>query len=219
MRLLSTIAIALALLLAAALPGLAIAAKAKPAVIAPIGADDRTHLKDIEKYLDGIKTMQSPFLQISSTGEQAQGMLYLSRPGRLRINYEPPVPVIIIANTSYLSYIDTEIKQIQHLPIDDSPASFLLRENFSFSADGVVVSDYAKGAGATRVTLVRSKDPLAGRLTLVFSERPIQLRKWTVVDAQGVVTDVTLLNPRFDFPLPANLFDFDERSLQIDGRN
>lgn len=197
-----------ALLALAWAPFAADAAGKKSIVVAPMTDGDKAHLKKIETYLDGIRTLQSPFLQVSSNGQQAQGMLFLSRPGKLRIDYEPPTPVVILANTSYLSYFDTELKQVTHLPIDDTPAAFLLRDHFSFTSGDVVVTDYHRGAGTTRVTLVQQGDPLAGRLTLVLAEEPMLLRKWTVVDAQGIVTDVTLLSPRFDYPVPASTFEF-----------
>ncbi len=193
--------------------GAADAADKRNAVVAPMSDADRAYLRKVETYLDSIRTMQSAFLQSSSNGEQTQGMLYLSRPGKLRITYDPPSPVVILANQKYLSYIDTELKQITHLPIDDTPASFLLADKFSFTSGTVSVTDFQRTPGATRVTLVQRKDPLAGRLTLVMADSPMVLRKWTVVDAQGTVTDVTLLNPRFDFPIPEKIFDFDTQSL------
>ena len=54
--------------------------------------------------------------------------------------------------------------------------------------------------------MVQSSDPLAGELTLVLSNNPMVLRKWTIVDAQGVVTSLTLVNPRFGFPIPDDQF-------------
>jgi len=163
-------------------------------------------LKRIEAYLDSIKTMQAEFLQISSNGESASGEILLARPERLRIEYAPPTPVLIVANGKYLSYVDTELQQVNHIPVADTPAAFLLRENFSLTDGDLALTNFEQGANTIRVSMVQTKDPLAGELTLVFTDEPTVLRKWSIVDAQGIVTDLTLINARFDFPISDDRF-------------
>ncbi len=159
-----------------------------------------------EHYLDNIKTLQADFLQISSTGETSTGKFLLARPSNLRIDYAPPTPIVIIANSEFLSYIDTQLKQVNHVPLEDTPAAFLLRDKFSFTDGKLSVTGFERAANTIRISLVKTKDPLAGQLMLVFTENPMVLRKWVVTDAQGTIVDFTLINPRFDFPVPENAF-------------
>lgn len=163
-------------------------------------------LKKAETYLDGIKTMQAEFLQISSSGDTADGKILLSRPKNLRIEYNPPTPILIVADGAYLSYVDKELKQVNHIPVEDTPAAFLLRDDFSFTGPELTVTGFERQANTLRISAVQTKDPLAGELTLVFNENPMVLRKWVVIDAQGVITDLTLINARFDFPIPESEF-------------
>jgi outer membrane lipoprotein-sorting protein len=174
-----------------------------------------TVLKKAEAYLENIKTMQAEFLQISSNSETATGEILLSRPDNLRIEYAPPTPILIVANGEYLSYVDKELKQVNHIPVEDTPAAFLLRDDFSFTDGALAVTGFEQQANTVRISVVQTKDPLAGELTLVFTENPMVLRKWVVIDAQGVITDLTLLNTRFDFPIPKARFlsDFPELDL------
>ncbi|MDP4795363.1 MAG: outer membrane lipoprotein carrier protein LolA [Rhodospirillales bacterium] len=171
-------------------------------------------LGQAERYLDNIKTLQADFLQISSTGETATGKFLLSRPNNLRIDYAPPTPIVIIANGEFLSYIDTELKQVNHIALEDTPAAFLLRDKFSFTDGKLTVTGFERAANAIRISLVKTRDPLAGQLTLVFTDKPMVLRKWVITDAQGTVIDFSLINPKFDFPVPdtdflKNLPNFD----------
>lgn len=163
-------------------------------------------LEKAEAYLDGIKTMQAQFLQISSNGETAEGEVLLSRPDNLRIEYAPPSPILIVANGEFLSYVDKELKQVNHIPVEDTPAGFLLRDDFSFTDPALTVTGFERGANTLRVSTVQTRDPLAGEITLVFTENPMVLRKWVVIDAQGAITDLTLINARFDFPIPEKKF-------------
>lgn len=166
-----------------------------------ITSEIQAGLDRVSAYLNDMKTLQTKFLQISSTGETAEGTIYLERPKRLRIEYQPPTPVLILANGSYLSYVDTELKQVQHLALEDTPVAFLLRDTFDFTADDVVVTGFERAANAIRISMVQKRDPLAGEITLVFNDEPTVLRKWTIVDAQGIVTNVTLVDPKFGFPI------------------
>lgn len=179
-------------------------ASAKPIAVTPEIAGT---LKAVSAYLESIKTLQAEFLQISSNGEQAKGIIELVRPKHLRLEYDPPSPILIVTNGSYLSYVDKELKQVQHIALEDTPAAFLLRDKFDFIGGELTITGYEHVANAVRISMVQTKDPLAGELTLVFTEDPMQLRKWTIVDAQGVVTSVTLINTRFDFPIPESRFD------------
>jgi len=58
-------------------------------------------------------------------------------------------------------------------------------------------------------SLVRSEDADAGKITLIFSDKPLELRKWVVTDVKGIKTTVTLDNMRRGLKLNPKLFEFD----------
>ena len=174
-----------------------------------LSKQDIADLVNIEKYLDELKTMKARFLQISSDGDYSEGTIYLSRPGRMRIEYDPPSPILIIADGSNLIYVDKEINQATAVFLSLTPADLILREKLSFSSRDVLLTGFHRSPGIIRVSLVKADDPLDGQITLVFSDMPLELRKWTVNDAQGVKTTVSLLGSRFAVHLDDSLFDYE----------
>ena len=174
---------------------------------APLNAADAADIVRIEAYLNAIGTLQARFLQVSSDGGFAEGDFYLSRPGRLRIAYDPPVPVLIVANGRHLIYFDKELNQVTYLPLDSTPAGILVDDHVSFSGR-LQVTRFERGQQVLRATLVQTEDPLAGSITLIFSERPLALKKWAVEDAQGTTTTVSLFSARIGVPLDPDLFEF-----------
>ena len=54
--------------------------------------------------------------------------------------------------------------------------------------------------------MTETKSPDQGSLTLVMSERPLELKQWTVIDPQQRQVTVTLESPQYDVPLDPNLF-------------
>jgi outer membrane lipoprotein-sorting protein len=77
-----------------------------------------------------------------------------------------------------------------------------------------MITHFENEAGVQRLTLQRSEDPSEGALTLVFEASPIQLKKWSVMDAQGTTTTVSLLGPTFGKKLDDSLFVVENPSMQ-----
>lgn len=173
-----------------------------------LSAEERESIRRIEAYFNGVRTLSGRFLQISSTGQTAEGDVWLKRPGRMRIDYDPPVPVLIVADGTWLIYQDRGLGQVSYLPLDATPAGILVEEEIRLHGGNLSITGYEREAGVIRVTVVRSESPDDGSLTLVFSERPLQLRQWRVVDAQGIATTVSLSDVRTGISLDSTLFDF-----------
>ena len=197
------------LIVALAWAAAAVPAAAEPPRAATLSAAERADVGRIETYLNRIGTLKARFLQVSSTGELSEGTLFISRPGKLRIEYDPPVPILIVAARGVLTYFDKELEQVSEIDLDSTPAGILVGENISFFSGDFTLTRFKSQADAARVTLVRTADPQEGNLTLIFSDRPLTLRKWIVTDAQGVKTTVSLLKTRFGLPLNPELFTFE----------
>ena len=196
---------------AAALLACLLPCPAAEATIAPqlqLDDADRAELAQVEDYLNGITTFQAAFEQHSSTGESARGEIYVSRPGKLRLEYQPPVPILVVANGSFLIYYDRSLEQVSYIPLGSTPASVILDKQISLASDGLTVIGLARDAGTLRLTIVRSDNPGEGSITLVFDEQPLALTQWQVTDAQGIITTVSLIGPTFGVKLNRKLFDF-----------
>ncbi|MDH3240998.1 MAG: outer membrane lipoprotein carrier protein LolA [Alphaproteobacteria bacterium] len=166
-----------------------------------------TTIKRVETYLNSIKTLRARFLQISPTGEVARGTVLISRPGKLRIEYDPPSPVLILTQGSYLMLFDKDLQSPSYAPLDDSLAGFLVRPEIRLSGD-VQVRKLTQAKGVIRLSIVQTESPEAGTLTLVFNDGPLSLRQWVIVDAQGGETRVSLVNPQFNVEIDPSKFEF-----------
>jgi len=175
------------------------------------GADAEAVLQ-AERYLNQITTMRARFVQIASNGSHAEGLVTMRRPGRMRFEYDPPHPVLLIADGINLLYYDKELKQATFIPLWETPLWFLLRKKVDLSS-GVQVSDIARADGALRMTVREGDNSENGAVTLVFSDRPFALRKWEVTDAQGISTTVSLLNPDFDVAVEDEVFEYGDLDI------
>lgn len=175
------------------------------AVSADLSRSDQLELDRVERYLNGLTTLKSRFTQISSTGATASGTFYLSRPGRMRLEYDPPLPYLYVADGFWLTFFDTELGQRNDVPLGRTLADFITREELTFAGD-VTVQGVAANDAQVAVDVVLTDDPGQGTLSLIFAKRPLTLAQWQVVDGQGTVTQVMLDDPEFGVDLARNLF-------------
>jgi outer membrane lipoprotein-sorting protein len=172
-----------------------------------LSADDAADVARAETYLDAIRTLESRFVQIGPDGSVAEGVFLLSRPGKMRLEYDAPNPNLLVSDGRAFVHIDKALQTIAYLPVDSTPAGLFLRERIRFAGD-VGVTGIERGPAVLRIALVQTADPRAGRLTLVFSERPFGLASWSVTDAQGLVTRLTLIAPQVGAPIDPKQFTF-----------
>ncbi len=178
-----------------------------------------TNLMRIQKYLNSSKTVKGRFLQVSSNGDYVEGQIFIHRPGRLRLIYDAPSPLLIIADGKHIFFIDRKIDTATTLYLSMTPADLMLRKSIGFFGDDVIVTSVNQTPGVLRVGLLNANEPDSGSIELVFSDQPIELRKWSVIDAQGVKTTVSLLESTFDVTLDPKLFTYTPKPSRVFGDN
>lgn len=201
--------LALLLLLAALLAAPANAVAEQQAILS---SDQKSAVDRAEAYLGALDTVQSRFVQVSSNGAYAEGTVFVKRPGKLRFEYDPPHPALLVSNGLTLLYYDRELKQTSYLPLWETPLWFLIREDVELE-DALEVTKVSEEAGTLRITVRDRESPDRGVVTLIFKDGPLALKQWEVVDAQGIATQVTLINPRYGAPIDSKMFDYGELDL------
>src|SRR5690242_10048395 len=93
----------------------ALAAAARPVRLSP---QDEAELARVQAYLDEIKTLQSRFQQFSGEGGTAAGTIYLQRPGKMRIVYDDPTPILIVADGREVYYWDKKLQELSQINVD-----------------------------------------------------------------------------------------------------
>lgn len=194
--------------LAVSLALLATAAPAAEPKRLPLSAQDKADVARAEEYLNGVTTLKARFLQVAPNGASAEGDAYLSRPGRMRLQYDPPSPLLVVADGTFLIVHDSQLGEPSYIPLGSTPAGILVRAGVRLDGGDVAVTRVVRLPGVVRISLVEAEDPAAGEITLVFSDKPFALRQWQVRDAQHQVTTVSLFQAQSGLTLDGKLFEF-----------
>ena len=180
---------------------------------AKLTGEDREDLKRVADYFNNVRTLKGRFLQIGPEGGASEGQIYLSRPGRFRFEFDPPVPMLIVSDGAYIVMEDRELKSVERIPLGATPLDLLLRETVDFG-EGVGIARVERGAAILRITLFEPSRPKEGSLTLVFGDKPLEFAGWTVTDAQGKTTSISLSQLDFNPQLSGRLFTYGDRPAQ-----
>ncbi len=197
---------ALTVCLALAAASLAMGAGA-PAMAAAssLSPDEQALVDKATAYLQGLKSVTGRFTQTSFNGSTSTGVFYMQRPGKARFQYDPPAQMVVVSDGYNVSVVDSRLKTHDQYPLGRTPLVILLARQVRLDR-GVVVTQVDQTADGFAITARDGRKEAAGRITLNFSNDPIALRGWSVIDAQGRETKVTLgaLTPAAD--LDPNLF-------------
>lgn len=164
-------------------------------------------LARIEDYLNDLRSLRAGFVQIAPDGSLATGTLYYERPDKMRLDYDPPSQILIVAHGITLTYYDGRLRQVNRMFTSQTPLGFLLDDEIRLGGD-VEVTDFAQVDDEIEVAVVDADDPGAGSLRLVFGTEPLELRRWAVTDAQGLTTQIVLEDVETGIPLDDDLFVF-----------
>jgi len=167
------------------------------------GAIENT--KKYEDCLNEIKTLSGEFTQINNKGHKATGTIQISRPGKMRLDYNPPSFLLIVSDGKWLITYDRQADETNYVSLENTPAAFLLRPRVRFKGDVAITSVIPKG-DTTEISLIRTDEPDSGYITLVFTDNPVSLKEWSVVDPQGIGTRVILSGIKSNVKLDPGLF-------------
>ncbi len=194
--------------------GLAIAAMTFLAAAAPAQPtqSDRDIVSALSAHFAAVPTMSGEFLQFGPNGDQTAGTFFISRPGKIRFNYEQPTALEVISNGKTVAVHNRKLKTWDFYPLEKTPLKLLLGDKVEL--DDKTIRNVVNEPDLT--TVVMGDDKVLGNslLTLMFDPQSFDLRQWTIRDGKGEETSVMIFNVQKNVELSDNLFKFDELAIR-----
>lgn len=173
----------------------------------PNEAERKKLLKDLQDYLNSVKTLKTNFTQSDpKSGSLQHGSLVLRRGGNVRVQYNAPNNLIIVGQGGELRYYDHKMDKVNSTTLDSTPLGTLLAESVDLEKD-VKVLDVRRSFGNIHLLVTKEGVGNGGYLVLVFSENPIVLRQWFIMDQKQQQINFSLINPVFNVDVEDRYFD------------
>lgn len=213
-RLITSFRLALGQAVSGAAVSAALFLSAPAALVATAGSVAAQPANDLDLAvgaLRAITTMQADFLQTDRNGQRAFGKLTIKRPGRIRFEYQPGVPLLIVGDGKALTMVDYEVRQVQRWPIRNSPLGALLDPTRDVKRFGTL-----QPSTDPNVVSIEVRDrthPEYGVITLIFVRKAsapggLELVSWVALDSQNRRTTIRLANQRYGMAIGDEAFRF-----------
>lgn len=161
---------------------------------AALSPEQRGIIERVNNYLSTMHILSGKFVQVGPDGRRTQGTFYISKPGKVRFEYDDPSPIELIADGQSVVVRDRNLATQDVYPLSQTPLRFLLADHVDLTKDTSLVAVYADDVFVTVV--VEEKNGVVGtsRLMIMFNAKDMQLKQWTVTDPQGYDTTVAVYN-------------------------
>ena len=157
-----------------------------------IGVEQVLAVERINAYFNAVTNLQGNFEQLDSSNKRTSGRFYVQRPGKLRFDYAPPSALRIVADGHYLAIEDSDLKTVEKYPLKSTPFRLLLKEAVDLGRDARIIGVEAE-EGTLAIALEDKSGEASGQIKLSFHTEPeLQLKQWTITDAQGLTTRVEI---------------------------
>ena len=143
--------------------------------VLPSIADEKSIISSIENYLNDFQTITAKFKQITIEDNKTKtGMLYISKPGKLRFEYLTPKKATIVLNNDVVMYHEHELDETSYTKEENYFFKLLASKKINLRNDiNKVISD--KNNISLHITK-HTKD-IDVDIMIIFATNPITLRE------------------------------------------
>lgn len=177
------------------------------ASVVPASLDDSAQqdLAAISAYLNDIHTLHARFVQVGADGAVSQGVVWMQRPGRLRLDYDAPSQAVLLAADGQVVLHDAATEATTRMALARTPLAMLLGPEIMLSGP-VSVTRFDRAPEQFVVALVSTEHPGQGTLSLTLGRAPLRLAVLQMADARGNVTRLALREVQTGGAPPAGIF-------------
>ncbi len=153
--------------------------------------EDKT-LKLIKDYLGDIRTLQARFSQTDYMGEIMTGDLFLKKPGKIRISYDPPNYLQIVSKQQAVLIFDPKNSGSGPLtyPISYTPLGFLIKNDLSS-----LISENGESFELNDSIFLKIQNPQY-QISIEFNKNPVSIFGWEFKNQMGEMIRIRLKDIR-----------------------
>jgi outer membrane lipoprotein-sorting protein len=207
--------ISVAALLVAAAIGLSAAGQLAPLRHYELSDQQKADLDRVSAYLNSMHSLEGDFIQFDPNGQIDQGEFFIDKPGRMRFEYEPPAPILIVSDGSTVAVQNKRLNTLDRYPLWTTPLKLLLSDDVNLSHNSLI-TDVVEQTGMLVVQARSERTRSRADITLTFTWPELELRQWTVIDDQGLSTTITLRDVKQNVKLSPSLFVLPKKLAEDD---
>lgn len=172
-------------------------------------ARERVILK-VQTFLNSIHTMEAIFRQVDQQGEERTGQFFLSRPDKMRFDYNDSQKESIVLDQDFFIHYNYELKETNYVPVDSFPIAFLNKHFINLKKD-VKVMKAMELKNSYIIDMEVTNEKTKKIVIMEFDKDPIMLKSFIIQDDTGnninIKWDNIKLNQGIDDEIYSVFFD------------
>ena len=194
------------------------------------GRCNKNTYKALNKYLNSFNSLQANFVQYEgpavTSNEQSEianrneqlGVLYILKPGKLRLEYQKPKSHFLILNNGTMSYYDASLDEVSHIPTQSlsEVVDILASHDVSIETYKSIKGCHVGDDGIT----VIGTDGNDRGLVMIFDNDPVAIKEIATIDANGLaINEIYLSSIIYNQKTDSTLFTLKDSGFFNDNDN
>ena len=168
---------------------------------------DPISLEKLTLYINNIKTLEANFEQVNNDNSMSTGSLLIKKPGKLRMQYEEPNDSVVLVSSGFVTIFDLKSNAPpQKFLLEKTPFRVLLFSDLSLEMVNMGVN-YNSEKSKTILTVKDLENQNEGYIEMTFTDNPIILEQWLLVNSMEEKIIVKLTNVSIGGNISNNLFN------------
>ena len=139
--------------------------------------NDAAIIANVENYLNNFQTVTARFKQVTLEDNKTKtGMLYISKPGKIRFDYLEPKKVTIVLNKGAIMHYDHELEEASFTKEDNFFFKLLSDKNVSLKSD---IKKVTSNGDLTQLYISKHHDNIDTNIIITFETNPMTLKEVT----------------------------------------
>ncbi|MDR6432905.1 outer membrane lipoprotein carrier protein LolA [Brucella pseudogrignonensis] len=170
------------------------------------GASNAAAAQQIADHFSSLRTLTGEFVQFGPKGEQTGGTFYLERPGKIRFNYDKS-PIRVISDGNQVVINNRKLDTWDMYALGTTPLKMLLADRIDLGGGRL---QSVKQEPDMTTLIVGDKSAFGNsKITMMFEPKTMDLKQWTITDAQGLDTTIMVFNLRSGVRFTDDMFKID----------
>ena len=171
-----------------------------------VSAEEKNpYTNEVREYLKSLKNVTAEFTQQDKYGNVQKGVMYMSRPDKMRWEYQDPKEFIVIMDGTKIYYYDKELDQFSHY-IGDPGMINLIAEEDIFLSKQLKLLNIESDSDLIRAHFMHTENN--GRITFIFRPKPFVLLGFVVKEETSNKLFIKLHNLAIGKAIDPSLFVF-----------
>ena len=183
-----------------------------PAVAQAQGAGNAAAAQQIADHFSSLRTLTGEFVQFGPKGEQTGGTFYLERPGKIRFNYDKS-PIRVISDGNQVVINNRKLDTWDMYALGTTPLKMLLADRIDLG--GGRLQSVKQDPDMTTLVVADKTAFGNSKITMMFEPKTMDLKQWTITDAQGLDTTIMVFNVRSGVRFTDDMFKIDYQRIAM----